>query len=96
MVFAPLAGNPSAANPPVRVSPIRWVVAWCCGSVVAVVLWGSCYIVAGLACFFVFGKDEVPPAADFLARAAPWVIAAGGGILCGRLILTGSTNRTRA
>jgi hypothetical protein len=77
-----------ASNESVRLS-----VAIILGLLGAAVLWGISQLVVGVVCWFTFGKDEVPSAADFVASAAPWVVAVGGGIVCGRLVFAAWSDR---
>ncbi len=73
---------------------VRLSVAIVAGLLGAAVLWGIGQFVVGVVCWFAFGKDEVPSAADFVANAAPWVVAASGGIVCGRLAFVAWSDRT--
>ena len=63
------------------------------GLLVAAVLWVCTWFGAGVVCWFTFGKDEIPLAADLAANLAPRLVAVSGGIGCGRLILSASGNR---
>src|SRR5262245_38496831 len=65
--------------------PIQWVAAVCSGLVTAAVLWAFGQCAVGVACWFAFGKDEVPSGAEAAAIAVPVLIALLGGILAGRI-----------
>jgi hypothetical protein len=72
---------------------VRLSVAIVLGLLGATMLWGISQLVVGVVCWFAFGKDEIPSAADFVANATPWVVAVGGGIVCGRRVFTAWSDR---